>query len=183
MTLAEITLTDWVMVGAVLLGPLIAVQLTRFLDDLKEQKGRKLWVFKTLMSSRAQGLSAFHVQALNSIELEFDPKKANDKSVLEAWSAYRDFLGDKNFPEDSWAVRRNDLFSDLLQRMGKGLGYDLDKTNIKNSFYSPTGHERLEDDQTVIRQSLRKLLEGNEAFPMYVTNIPTPEVPTDHKEA
>ena len=176
----RMTVTDWVMVGAVLLGPLIAVQLTRFLDDLKEEKGRKLWVFKTLMASRAQGLSAVHVEALNRIELEFTPKKSSDKAVLEAWKAYLDFLGDKNFPADTWPTRRTDLFVDLLHKMGKGLNYDLDKTTIKNSIYSPTGHERLEDDQTAIRQGVRKLLEGTDVYKRQASQCQRPECRESH---
>jgi len=166
------TISDWVMVVAVLLGPLIAVQLTRYLDDLREERGRKLWIFKTLMAKRDKGQSTYHVEALNRIDLEFSPKKAADREVLDAWKAYLDFLSDKEFPPDQWPIRRIDLLVELLHKMARGLRYEFDKTSIKNSSYTPNGHQQLEDDQTVIRQGVRKLLEGDGVLPMYVTNFP-----------
>jgi hypothetical protein len=166
-------LGEWLTVLAVLLGPIIAVRLTRHLDESKEVTGRKLRVFKTLMATRAQGLSAAHVEALNSIELEFQPKK--DKEVLAAWREYLDFLGESNqLIGPPWNVRRVDLLTELLFRMSIGLKYNLDKTSIKNSIYAPTGHFKLEDDQAAIRKGLRELLEGNAVLPMLLTNLPIP---------
>ena len=62
------TIADWLMIAAVLLGPIIAVQLTRHLDNKKEERERKLEVFKTLMATRAYTVSWDHVVALNRIE-------------------------------------------------------------------------------------------------------------------
>ena len=62
-------LTDVLMVSATALSPLIAVQVTRYLDDCNEERGRKLSVFKTLMATRAYTLSPAHVEALNRIDL------------------------------------------------------------------------------------------------------------------
>ena len=64
------TIADWLMISAVLSGPIIAVQLTRFLDAAKEERERKLQVFKTLMATRAYTVSWDHVVALNRIDLE-----------------------------------------------------------------------------------------------------------------
>lgn len=65
--------TEIIMVLAVFLGPVVAVRLTRFLDDRKEVRERKLWIFKTLMATRAYTLAQTHVEALNRIDLEFEP--------------------------------------------------------------------------------------------------------------
>lgn len=79
------TLTDFLMIAATALSPLIAVQVTRYLDDRNEARGRKLAVFKTLMATRAYNISHRHVEALNSIDLEFLPKKPAEKAVLDVW--------------------------------------------------------------------------------------------------
>lgn len=92
------TIADWLMIAAVLLGPIIAVQLTRFLDNKKEVRERKLKVFQTLMATRAYALSWDHVEALNRIDLEFDKNNKKEKPVIEAWKAYLDLLGDKTIP-------------------------------------------------------------------------------------
>jgi hypothetical protein len=84
-------IADALIILATLCGPVIAVQVTRYLDDQKEERGRKLQVFKTLMATRAYTLSPAHVEALNRIDLEFSGKK----KVIEVWRQYLDLLGDK----------------------------------------------------------------------------------------
>ena len=81
-------LNDLLMVLAVLLSPLIAVQVTRYLDNKKEARERQLWIFKTLMATRASSLSPHHVEALNRIDLEFKAQTKKDKDVIEAWKVY-----------------------------------------------------------------------------------------------
>ena len=66
------TVTDLIMIAAVFLGPIVAVRLTRYLDNRKEIKERKLEIFKSLMATRSYIVSWLHVEALNRIDLEFD---------------------------------------------------------------------------------------------------------------
>ncbi|MCH8041014.1 MAG: hypothetical protein IH977_11825 [Nitrospinae bacterium] len=75
----HMTLANWLIIAAILLGPLIAVQVTRYLDNKKEVRERKLSVFKTLMATRAYVVSWDHVVALNRIDLEFDKTKKKKK--------------------------------------------------------------------------------------------------------
>lgn len=63
------TIGDLWMIGAVLVSPLIAVQVTQWLNIRRERMGRKLDVFKTLMATRSYGTSWDHVGALNRIDL------------------------------------------------------------------------------------------------------------------
>ena len=69
------TISDWLMIIAVLLAPLIAVQVQKWLEHHRENRERKLRVFKTLMATRAATVSPDHVQALNMIDLEFSGKR------------------------------------------------------------------------------------------------------------
>lgn len=78
-------IADWLMIIAVLVGPIIAVQLTRYRDNLKE---RKLAIFKVLMATRAYNVSWTHVEALNRIDLEFDHNNRKEKAVIAAWKEY-----------------------------------------------------------------------------------------------
>jgi len=166
------TIADWLMISAVLLGPIIAVQLTRYLDNKKEERERKLQVFKTLMATRAYTISWDHVVALNRIDLEFEKNNKNEKAVIEAWKAYLDLLGDKNIPPEQWGVKRIDLLVELLHRMAQVLDYDFDKTHIKNSSYSPVAHGNIEDEQKALRAALIQVLEGHRSIPMAVVNWP-----------
>ncbi|MFZ2974316.1 MAG: DUF6680 family protein [Ferribacterium limneticum] len=172
--------TDILMIAATALSPLIAVQVTRYLDDRNEERGRKLHVFKTLMATRAYNISHRHVEALNSIDLEFSAKKQLEKTVLDVWQQYLDHLGQTAMESTAWNIRRVDLLVDLLHAMGKAVGYDFNKTQIKNGTYSPTAHGKIEGEQERIRAMTLELLEGNRVFPMYVTNLPNQDLnPTE----
>lgn len=168
------TLTDVLMILATSISPLIAVQVTRYLDDRNEVRGRKLKVYKTLMATRAYSLSVAHVEALNSIDLEFSTKRPAEKVVLEIWQQYLDHLGNTGMEAGAWATRRGDLLVDMLHAMGKALGYDLSKTQIKNGTYSPGAHGRMDAEQGRIRELAVELLEGKRSLPMHVTNLPRP---------
>jgi hypothetical protein len=74
---------DWLIIVATLVGPIVAVQVTRHLDKQKETRDRKLIIFKTLMATRQYNLSMEHVQSLNSIDLEFSSKKKSEKDVID----------------------------------------------------------------------------------------------------
>lgn len=166
------TISDWLMIAAVLLGPIIAVQLTRYLDDKKEERERKLQVFKTLMATRAYVVSWDHVGALNRIDLEFDKNIPNEKAVIEAWKAYLDLLGDRVMSPELWNTKRVDLLVELLHKMAQVLNYDFDKTHIKNSSYAPAVHGNIEDEQRDIRKGVIELLQGKRSLPMAVVSLP-----------
>lgn len=127
-------IADWLMIFAVLFGPIIAVQLTRYLDRIKEIRERKLDIFKTLMATRAYNVSWAHVEALNRIDLEFDHNNKKEKAVISAWKEYLDLLSNSSINSEQWNIKRVDLLVELLHKMAKVLNYDFDKTHIKNSF-------------------------------------------------
>lgn len=163
--------TEIIMVLAVFLGPVVAVRLTRFLDDQREVRERKLQIFKTLMATRAYTLAATHVEALNRINLEFEPKKKHERKVLYAWKEYLDLLGKRNLPAELWDEKRVDLLVELLYHMALALKYDFDKTQIRNGTYAPVAHGKIENQQEAIRQGVIDILEGKRVLPMHVTNL------------
>jgi hypothetical protein len=176
---STVTTTDWLMITAMIIGPIIAVQLTRRLDERKEVRERKLQIFKTLMATRGYAISWDHVGALNRIDLEFRVDNEEEKAVIEAWKAYLDHLGSKEISGETWALRGRDLFVELLHKMAKVLNYDFDKTHIKNSSYSPVAHGNLEQELQMIRTLLIEMLQGNR--PLQVTMYDPPKwssVPT-----
>ena len=149
-----IGINELLTLAAMIIGPIAAVQITRMPDDRKESRDRKLRIYKTLMATRAAGLSGAHIEALNSIDMEFSSSRKGDKKVRLTWKAYLDHLSDKSMAAEQWSIRRVDLFVDMLGVMGEQLGYDFDNAHIKNGVYSPMAHGELESDQTEIRRSL-----------------------------
>lgn len=169
------TLTDALLIAATTVSPLIAVQVTRWLDDRKERQGRKLQVFKVLMATRATTIAPQHVEALNRIDLEFSAKRKDEKAVLDAWQQYLDHLSNSQMEAAAWALRRVDLLVELLHLMGKSVGYDFNKTQVKNGIYLPTAHSRLEEEQQQFRSMMLELLDGKRLLPLWVANLPQQE--------
>ena len=85
-------IADLVMILAVFAGPIVAVQLSRYLDRKKEIHERKLVIFKTLMATRATTLSA----PRGSVEPDRPGVGADNKREREVITAGKpmDLLGD-----------------------------------------------------------------------------------------
>ena len=171
------TTSDCMMIIAVILGPVIAVQLQKFIERWREVNGRKLAIFKALMATRATPVSLDHVQALNMIDLEFYGTKSNDKAVTEAWKNYLDHLnnGPKDFDSpsfntriDAWSSKNSDYLADLLYAMAQDLGYKFDKVQLKRGAYYPQGHVDIEQEQTMLRRGIAEIVLGKKALPISV---------------
>ncbi len=153
-------------IAATFLAPVIALRVQRKADEERETRGRKLWIFKTLMSNRATRLNANFVQALNMIDIEFT--ELQEKSVRDSWKELLDHYTvwgaktDKLRKTDDKAdiERSTDLLAEMLMKMGKGLGYDFDKVYIKKGFYYPEGLGNIEAEQHALRRNLLALLSG-----------------------
>jgi len=154
-------------ISAIIYGPIRALQVQRKLDEEREARDRKLWVFKTLMSYRATGLAPQFVQALNIIELEFD--RPEEKPITTAWKELLDHFQDMAQPNrnaETDAERRRELTAELLVRMGKSLGYDFDKVYIKKSAYYPQFLVDVETEQHLVRKGILSLLKGHSRLPV-----------------
>lgn len=159
---------------AILVAPLVAVQVQKWLESYRERRNSKLRIFKILMATRAVALSQDHVQALNMIDLEFSGKKY--KTVAAAWQEYLDHLG--SFPKDDesqlpvWSEKKADLLANLLMVMGESLGYEFGAVHVKKGIYMPQGHADIENEYTLIRKGLIRLLYGDENLKMDVQSFP-----------
>lgn len=163
-----ITLEGWLTILAIVLGPIIALALQRLSERRREKRMRQLTIFKELMATRAAKLSSRHVDALNAIEIEFSSGKGSDKAVSRAWKVYLDHLGLEVGPNEAaimqWSVKANDLLIELLVEMGKALGFDFDKVELRKNVYSPKAHGKLEDEQLLLRKYVLELMEGKRAM-------------------
>ena len=165
--MASITLTDWLTMTAIIIGPILAVRIQRYLDSVKERKQRKLNLFHTLMATRASRVSFEHVKALNMIDIEFHNGTKKDKKVRDAWKIYQDHLNNRSSSDGVWSDKSFELLVDLLYEMAQSLNYDFDKVLLKNA-YTPVAHANQEDDLLLIRQGLVQLFKGEISLPMDV---------------
>jgi hypothetical protein len=152
------TLSNVLSLLAMFLAPLVALQVSRFLDRTREKRDRRLSIFRTLMATRKQ-VGPRQVEALNLIDVEFGHRSSRDRRVVDAWKVYLDHL---NRPptQEGWGPRTDELFTDLLFVMAQSLGYDFDKVHLRNQAYHPTLLGDLENDNLAIRKGLVSLLKG-----------------------
>ena len=172
------TLNEFLTIAAIVLAPVMAVQVQKWLEVFREERGRRLQVFKTLMATRAATVSPEHVQALNMIDLEFQGRRY--KAVTDAWKAYLDHLA--SYPKDGgeaaqqqWGERRVDRLTRLLMEMGKCLGYEFDEVHVKKGVYAPEAHGQIENENFLVRRGLIRLLYGDSALKMDIESLPIGE--------
>ncbi|MCW8194800.1 hypothetical protein F6455_08375 [Proteobacteria bacterium 005FR1] len=156
---------------AIILGPIVAVQVSQYLERNRQRRASREQVFKTLMRTRASRLSPARIEALNMIDVEFHGSGKQDKAVVDAWKLYMNSLQDCS--ASSGPGQRNDLYLELLCKMGCSLGYRMDKTHIGSTCYLPQAHADLEGEERLIRSGLLGLLRGELAVPIQL--IPTGE--------
>jgi len=160
-------LKDWLGIVAALLSPLIAVQVSVFLQHRKEKREQRFQVFRALMATRAANLTPAHVEALNMIDVAFYGTDRKSKAVVEACKVY---LEHHNRPvnNDNWQPKKQELLVDLLQKMAASLGYDFDKVSIERTSYFPRGFGDMEWEQQQIRKLVLSLLQGDRTLPISV---------------
>mgnify|MGYP003649228740 CR=1 FL=1 len=164
--------SDWVLVGATVVGPILAVMATRVVDYFREKSTRRYNVFVGLMTTRAIRLNFQHIEALNRVEVEF----SNVPEIASALKRYMDLLDDPTSENDDGNVllirRRKRAFAELVQAIGLKLRRTVDKLDLTEGGYYPAGLaelERLQNDNT---EKLNEVLNGR---PIRIITIPSVE--------
>lgn len=173
---------DWITIIAIIVGPILAVQAQKFVESIREKRNRRLTLFKTLMSTRAERLSRDHVQALNMIDIEFYGRRlfgtryqtSKEKKVTNAWKNYNDHLNQKKSYDtvESWIRGGDTLFTRILYEMSIALGYDYDEVQLKRDSYRPEAHVNIENAQLDVLTGLASVLKQERSIPMAVTYFP-----------
>ena len=154
---------------AILIGPVLAVLVTRWVDNLRAKRDRQWDIFRTLMRHRRTSMNVEFVGALNLVEVEF----AKSPEVVAAW---RDLLGKFELlgnaaPEQlqQLDVERSQSQARLLNAIAKSLGLEVEQLDIFFGGYSPKGWFDVENEQAQIRQWLASIATGRQAIPIVVT--------------
>lgn len=178
---------DWIVIGATIMGPILAVQAQKALETIRERQNRKMNLFTQLMATRAARLSAAHVQALNLIDIVFfgdsiygfRRRSSKEQAVLDAWKEYHDNLGEgADMPEmqqQAHYSKRNELFLNLVHAMSQDVGFKFDRVQLKRGAYSPMAHEELEEDQRAMRKAMIGALTGGSSLQMNIVGMPVNE--------
>lgn len=169
------TISDWLAILAILVAPIVALQIQKYIEDRKEIRARKMQIFRTLMATRATRLDAKHIEALNMIDIEF----FKNEKVTEKWKLLLDNFA--NYPQDpneknyesklsSCAEKSDGLFVDLLSEMAKSLDYKFDEVHLKRNIYIPKGQADYMMSQEFMRRAFIEVLSGARSIPIKVVN-------------
>ena len=152
-TLRVMEVQTWITGFAIFLGPLAGVLFTLWLQDRKERRDAKLYLFLALMAERKAPIVTPQVaQALNKIDVVF----FDAKHVKNTWHEYYALL------HQAPGEPRVHKWLELLTAMAKDLGYagltqlDIDK------FYTPQGHVDDAEFRRKMGQQLARVLENTE---------------------
>jgi len=170
------TISDWLVIFAILAAPIVALQIQKYIEDRKEIRARKMQIFRALMATRATRLNPKHIEALNMIDIEF----FKNKKITKAWKLLLDNF--VNFPKDtkdpnyqvqlnSCVEKSDDLFINLLYEMAKSLNYTFDEVHLKRGVYIPKGQADYIMDQEFIRRAFVDVLSGQRPIPIKVVNM------------
>ncbi|PJI91643.1 hypothetical protein BC777_0475 [Yoonia maricola] len=163
----------WITIAAIVLGPIIAVFLAQQLQKSEQEKQKRLFVFRTLMTTRRMVLSPDRVQALNLIEVEFSSYPKVMGKFRELLAVYNDVA---RWKSDDESVRKkvledvDDKTAELLGQIGKTLGYKLNDLDLLRGGYAPEAFGLLEQQQAEIREFLAGLNRGDRLLPVAVVD-------------
>ena len=147
-TFLSVSLESWLTIAAILIGPLAALLIQKYLENRRARTDRKVRIFRDLMANRASRLSPAYVQALNGIETEF----YGDTKVIEAWRSLVNHLytphGADDVSQTRWTDRVTELLTDTLYAMAESMDYHFDKVTLQRNVYYPTGWGTIELEQT-----------------------------------
>ncbi|RYH10394.1 DUF6680 family protein [Tropicimonas sp. IMCC6043] len=164
----------WITTVAIVLGPILAVLISRQLQVRDRERERKLYVLRSLLSTRKAQLSQDRVMALNLIEIEF----AGKKKILEKFNDLMQTYSDRQKWESGNANVLNAVNEEvdrksvlLIDEIARDLGYKFDQIKILSGGYYPKGLGVAEEQQQIIREFLVGLRQGKLLLPVGVVDF------------
>jgi hypothetical protein len=161
-----IKLEGWLTIIAIVLGPLLAFAVQRWRDSRRDRIERKRQIYRQLLLTLKVPMNPRHVDALNSIPLEF----YQDSKVMQGWRLYTSHLNDSAMLKNAnlrWGEKKFELLLDLAYEIGLTVGYThIDKATLKDNLYVPQGYADVEEEQRQIRENVLKVLKGGQPVAM-----------------
>ncbi|WP_061923721.1 DUF6680 family protein [Altererythrobacter epoxidivorans] len=150
------TSSDWITIAAIVIGPIVAVGITLWIEGRRKRQDAKLITLRLLLSSRDFPSDPSYQVAIKLVPVEF-----NDcPSVL---SAHREFLEAANVDTENMSdeqVRKvgentSVKLTRLLFEMSKAAGLSLRETDIQTGGFGSRGFyyrdNLLQDSQKAMR--------------------------------
>ena len=173
--LLGISSETWAIVAATFLGPVFAILVARWRDQVKEVRTRRMFIFRTLLATRRQNITTEHVTALNLVEIDF----YDVPEIQSAWRAYHQHLNSAPAgrpmtpPENEAFVRSgNDHLAKLIFAIAKFLGFSMSELDIRNGGYAPDGWRYRDERVGIVQEFMKEIALGRRSFPIAPTSAP-----------
>lgn len=175
MTLDQMGINEWLIIGGALIGPVLAVQAQKWVERVRSESTRRAWIFETLMSTRGARMAPDHVRALNAIDLAFygtrifgtARRPREYQVVIDAW---RDYHAHLSVPDPqrmrsdaenaAWGGTGQELFVNLLAALATANHYKFDRAQLQSGGYTPQGYSNVDQEQQFVRIGLIQALSG-----------------------
>ena len=166
--------THMIMMGvltilAIIVGPVIAVWVTRIIDRDRAAEARKMDIFRTLMRTRGMPIHRDHVGALNLVEVEF----IDHEDVIKTWKKYLAHLNERPPKENdelaAFGNKRDTLLTALIDAIAKALSIKVAQLDILQGNYVPRGWSADEEEQRWLRHAIMNVLSsGKGSIPIKI---------------
>lgn len=163
-----ISLEGWLTISAIIVGPVLAFAVQNWRDKRREERNNKLQIYRKLILTLKVNMAPTHVDAINSVPLEFH----TEAEVMKAWRLYTSHLNQRELVKadpKGWGDRKYNLLVDLVHKVGQTLGYShLDEAALRDNLYVPQGYSDMEEEMRQIRAAWLQVLNGQRSIPMTV---------------
>lgn len=109
----------WLELIALAFSPLIAVQVSAWIQRATEKRNRKLWVLSTLLATRHSIFADERLRAINSVEFYFH----DDPQVRHLFREYMTMLGNEGLDNPQGYAERDRKLFELINEMAQSLGF------------------------------------------------------------
>ena len=130
-------LYEWLTLAGVLVGPIVAVLLTLWIEGRRRDHDQRVQVLKALLTTRhLPGDPAYSV-AINMIPVEFN----KSTSVMAAWHSYMEAVRFRPSTENADEHFRMTIAKQtkLIFQVMRELGFKLAETDIQTTAYAADG--------------------------------------------
>jgi hypothetical protein len=148
---------------AILLSPIIAVLVTKYLQDRKAKKDYKLSIFSTLMATRQAPINDETVRALNMIDVAF----CKEEKVRNLWHEYYEMLHNEGLNNPVGYKTRQQKNLGLITEMAKVVGYGEEISSLDvDRVYYPRGLGEVSSRNEEVMNALLRVLKATASIPV-----------------
>lgn len=146
-TYLGLTVTNWILVGATILGPIVAVVITIVTERLRNTRNTRLNILQTILNTRQRPHDAAYQMAIMAVAIEF----RKDREVM---AAHLDLMRHVNLPavpggEQAQHQLMNQKLVSLMKLLFNRTGSKISEADIESLTYVTIGfanREKLLED-------------------------------------